>query len=162
MKSIVLLFFFVVSAFSVNYAQVQKHSDDTHGHHDHHKNEIALANSAAYLLNESEFSYGMHVHYTRKVLNDFGIGLGYERIFDDHKHNTIGLVLNYHVIEKLGLAISPGIAFSELETKGQFALHLEATYEFEFKDFHIGPVVEYAFDSDDKHISFGIHIGYGF
>ena len=43
-----------------------------------------------------------------------------------------------------------------------FALHLEASYEWEIGDVHLGPVVEYAYDEEDAHISLGLHIGIGF
>jgi hypothetical protein len=42
------------------------------------------------------------------------------------------------------------------------ALHLETAYEFEVKNFHIGPVAGVAVSRDDFHIGFGIHIGFGF
>ena len=34
--------------------------------------------------------------------------------------------------------------------------------EFEFNNFHIGPVLEFAYDPEDYHISLGLHIGFGF
>lgn len=43
-----------------------------------------------------------------------------------------------------------------------FALHLEASYEFEIGDLHIGPVIEYAYDTEDQHLSLGLHVGIGF
>jgi hypothetical protein len=35
------------------------------------------------------------VHLIKKIAHTkFGIGVGYEKIFDEHKHNTIGLVVS--------------------------------------------------------------------
>lgn len=133
-------------------------------HHDHHRNEIGIANAPVYFLNEKEFAYGLHIHYVRNIKESkFGVGLGYERILDDHKHNTIGLVGTYRPIDAFGINLSPGITFEGRQNSNiNFALHLETSYEFEIKNFHIGPVLECAYDPEDIHISLGLHIGYGF
>lgn len=132
-------------------------------HHDHHINEIAVANSMVFFVQEKELSYGLHFHYIRNISHSkFGIGLAYERIFDEHGHNTIGFVGAYRPIEPLTLSVSPGLAFEDKEPGVSLALHFETAYEFEIKNFHLGPSIEFAFDTKDIHISFGIHIGYGF
>jgi len=41
-------------------------------------------------------------------------------------------------------------------------MHVETLYEFEIKDFHIGPLIEFAYDKEDYHISIGLHVGLGF
>ncbi len=93
----------------------------------------------------------------------FGIGLGYERIFDEHKHNTFGVVASYRPIDPLSLNLSPGVTYEGSESDHlDFALHVEATYEFEISNVHIGPVFEFAYDPEDYHLSLGLHIGYGF
>ena len=58
--------------------------------------------------------------------------------------------------------IAPGITSEGDESVTNFALHIESTYEFEVGNFHIGPVLEWAYDPEDVHISLGLHIGYGF
>ncbi len=133
-------------------------------HHEHHKNEIGIANAPVYFIKEKEFAYGLHTHYIRNIKSSkFGVGLGYERIFDKHKHNTIGIVGSYRPTERLELNLSPGITFEDGESSTMnFALHFETAYEFEINDFHIGPVFEIAYDPEDYHISLGLHIGYGF
>lgn len=145
------------------FAQKSEHSDKELNNHEHHKNEIGIANSPIYFLNEKVFAYGLHFHYVRNISKSkFGIGLGYERIFDKHKHNTFGFVVAYRPIEKLNFNVSPGLTFEDNNSKTNLALHFETSYEFEIKDFHIGPVFEFAYDLEDIHISFGIHVGYGF
>lgn len=61
--------------------------------------------------------------------------------------------------------LSPGITFEDEEgesSETNFALHFETSYEFEVKNFHIGPVFEVAYDPEDYHISLGLHVGFGF
>ena len=150
----------LITIFSSNLiAQTTEQSDK----HDHHANEIGIANAPVYFIKEKEFAYGLHIHYVRNIpKSKFGIGLGYERIFDEHKHNTVGLVAAFRPIDKLSLNISPGLTFEDGNSKVDFALHLETSYEFEINDFHIGPVIEFAYDPEDIHLSIGLHIGYGF
>lgn len=140
-------------------------NDHSHeGHHDHHGNEIGIANALVYFVNEKETAYGIHIHYIYNLPHSrFGLGLGYERIFDEHKHNTFGIVGSFRPIEPLTISMSPGITFEDTDqSNAAFALHLEGTYEFEIADFHFGPSIELAYDPEDYHISIGIHIGYGF
>ena len=154
------LMIFLTTIFTSNiFAQS---SEDLHNH-EHHSNEIGAANSLVYFVQEKVFSYGLHIHYVRNIpKSKFGIGLGYERIFDEHGHNTIGLVGAYRPIENLSFSVSPGLSFEDGDQEISFALHLETAYEFEIKNFHIGPAIEFAYDPKDIHISIGVHIGYGF
>lgn len=143
--------------------KAQESPADHHGHA-HHSFEIGVANAPVYFVKEKEVSYGLHLHgiYTFPH-SRYGVGLGYERIFDEHEHQTFGLVASYRVIEPLSLILSPGITFEHGETsEAAFAIHVEATYEFEVGDFHVGPVAEWAYDPEDIHLSLGLHIGYGF
>lgn len=142
-------------------AYTQKESHDGHSHH---KNEIGIANSPVYYVKEKEFSYGLHIHYVRNISETkFGIGIGYERIFDDHEHTTFGIVGSYRPIEGLSINCAPGITYEHNKiAESAFAIHLETAYEWEIKDFHIGPVFEVAYDPEDYHISLGLHLGFGF
>jgi len=135
-----------------------------HSHHHHPRNEIGLANNLVYLGEEHEFAYGLHLHYLRNIgASRFGVGLGYEQIFDDHLHRNIGIVGSYRIHKSLFLNISPGITFiGRTNPEKTLALHLEATYEFELGPFHIGPVVEYAISGHGYHLSGGLHLAYAF
>ncbi len=142
---------------------------DTHEKHnkfneEHHRNEVGIAFSPVYFVKEKELSTGIHAHYLYYIPETkFGIGAGYERIFDEHKHNTFGIVASYQPIDHLSLNVSPGITYEAAsKSKPAFALHLETAYEFEIKFFHIGPAFEFAYDPEDYHLSLGIHIGFGF
>ena len=145
------------------FAQSEVHYHNESDHPDHSKNEIGIANSPVYFVKEKIWAYGLHVHYVRSLSDTkFGVGLGYERIFDQHKHNTFGLIGSYRPIEPLSFSISPGITFEDEDPKANFAFHFETSYEFEVRNLHVGPVLEFAFDPEDVHISLGLHIGFGF
>lgn len=130
-------------------------------HKHHHKNDIGIANNAVYMSSEDGFAYGIDAHYIRNIKDsDFGIGVGYEHIFGEHSHNTIGIVGRYIPIDDWVINLSPGITFEDDETK--FSAHVETAYVFDVFVFHIGPVVSYATDFEEAHMGFGVHIGYGF
>ncbi len=144
-------------------AQTTETSHDEAENHEHSKNDIGLVNAAVYFLKEKEFAYGLHVHYVRAIpKSKFGLGLAYERIFGHHKHNTFGLVVAYNPVHELSLSISPGLTFEDDNPEAAFAMHLEATYGFEIRKIHLGPMVEFAYDPEDYHISMGLHLGYDF
>lgn len=156
LKSLLIL---LLGLLSINtYAQ-----DDEHKH-EHPQNEFGIANSLVYFTKEKEVAYGLHVHLLRTLGHSkFGYGIAYERVFDEHKHNTIGLAATYRPIDALQIALSPGITFEgDHPSEIKFAFHAETSYEFEIGKFHVGPLLEIAFDPEDIHISMGLHIGLGF
>lgn len=137
----------------------QEHEDHYHEHN--HNHEIGFSLAPVYFINEQELSLATHFHYSYYFPHTkWGIGLGYEHIIDEHKHNFVGVELNYRPVHPLTLNISPGVAFEGTNwNERDFALHFETVYEFEFGSFHIGPVIELAYHPEDYHISLGIHIG---
>jgi hypothetical protein len=145
----------------VHLANAQQNHEHEHEHKHHHTHEVGVSVAPVYFTNEAAFSIATHLHYVYNFPHTkFGVGVGYERIFDEHKHNFIGVELNYRPVHRLTLNISPGLAFEgEHKNEKDFALHFETVYEFEFGAFHIGPVLELAYHPEDYHISLGIHIG---
>lgn len=139
-------------------------TEANHLHHENHKNEIGIANSPVFFTNTKKISYGLHIHYIRNIKESgFGIGAGYERIFDKQGHNMLGVVVSYMPVDKLSFMVSPGIAFEQNHSHSpDFAVHLETSYEFEINNFHLGPNFEFAYDSEDYHFSLGLHFGIGF
>lgn len=153
---------FLLFSFFLSFAVVvsgQEHADHEHEHH--HVHEIGVSVSPVYFTKEKELSVATHLHYVYNFPHTkWGVGLGYERILDEHKHNFIGLEVNYRPLHRLTLNLSPGVAFEgEHADEKDFALHFETVYEFEFGAFHIGPAMELAYHPEDYHISFGVHIG---
>ena len=143
------------------------HAQD-HAHPDHppfhYRNEVAISNNLVFLGKDTEYSYGMHLHYIRNIAETkFGYGLGYERIFDEHGHNTLSMAGSYRPFHELVLMLSPGITFDDHgDRPPDFTVHLEAGYEFDIGHFHLGPVLGFASIPGDYHISLGLHLGYGF
>jgi hypothetical protein len=155
---------FLLLLFLFPFLKSNAQSDDhTHSHYDH-KNEIGIANAPVYFLKEKELSYAMHIHLVRRFQEtDWAYGLGYEKIFDEHNHQTYSGVLSYRPTERWVFNAAPGVTFEENDTSElNFALHIESSYEFELGDFHIGPAAELAYDPEDIHFSIGLHVGYGF
>jgi len=149
-------------------AQHHEHSDDPHKHsdqlHAHPNNEIGLGNYLSYLAGEQEFAYGLHIHYQRSLEDSrFGAGIGYEQIFDEHRHRSLVLIGTYRPASHLILSLAPGILFGNQENPGiRFALHTEAVYEFEIDNFHLGPALEVATTFNEYHISVGLHFAFTF
>lgn len=170
MKSIYLIIFGLllsagmVTAQDHNHDHDHDHSDHTHHHHSYHNNEIGIVNTPIYFLGEKEFAYGFHVHYVRNLDGTkLGIGIGYERIFDEHKHNTIGIVGSYNPVGNLIINLSPGIAWEGVaHSELHFALHLESSYDFELGPIHLGPILGLSYGEEDIHLGLGLHMGVGF
>ena len=145
------------------YSQEEHHDNDHHKHH-HHKYDLGVGNSLVYFPNEKETAYGLHLHLVRNIAHSkFGFGIAYERIFDQHKHNTIGLLASYNPVGGLHIDLSPGVTFEDHEpSELRFAFHAETAYNFDLGNFHLGPMLGFAFDPEDYHIGLGLHVGYGF
>jgi len=162
MRLILLLLFFTLITLPNIFGQTQEKTIKNTNSHEH-KNEIGISISPAYFVNENVMTFAMHIHYTRNIPNTkFGIGISFERIVLAPKHSTFGLVFVYRPIERLSLALSPGITFEDNDSDALFAMHIETAYVFDLGSFHIGPAFEFAYDPNDYHLSLGIHVGYGF
>ncbi|NNC95426.1 MAG: hypothetical protein HKN92_07675 [Chitinophagales bacterium] len=120
-----LIFFFSANTLIAQHDHTDHHDQEHHDHSNHmhdHKNEIGIANAPVYFVKEKEIAYGLHFHYVRTIRESrFGIGLGYERIFDEHKHNTITLVSSYRPLDRFAVQLSPGITFEDNEPHVNFA-----------------------------------------
>lgn len=155
-------FLFILMNAYAQTPEAHTHSHD-HKHHHHAKNEIGIDNSVVFFPDEDEVAYGIHLHYTRMIgESKFGYGVGFERIFDEHKHNTIGILVAYRPIEPLYFSISPGITFEDSMEEFNYSSHIEAAYDFEVGKIHLGPVIAMAYRPSHVHISIGLHIGFGF
>ncbi|MCZ2101976.1 MAG: hypothetical protein LC107_10620 [Chitinophagales bacterium] len=168
---LISLFMSAALVLSAQQHEHHHHHDEDHSHHDHmhheghdhHENEIGLAVAPVYFTKEKSVALGMHLHYLRTIHHSkWGLGLGFEKIFDEHAHNIAGIIISYRPIHPLSFSISPGINVDNRFKNPEFAIHGEIAYEFEFGNFHLGPVLDLARDHEEIHISLGVHFGYGF
>jgi len=117
-----------------------------------------------FLEAEDEFAYGLHAHFLHAIgAGKWSGGIGVEKIFDEHGHLTFSGVVAFRPLEALTFSASPGIATEGGDFgKGEFSLHLECIYEWELGDFHLGPMMEAAFEPEGFHYALGLHLGVGF
>jgi hypothetical protein len=163
MKQVFLSLIFIFSSFLV-YSQDQNFQDEHH-HHEHPKNEIGFSNNIVFNTHENEFAYGVHLHFVRTIgkSDKFGLGLGYERIFDDHKHNSANLLFIYRPVDYLSINLAPGVVWLDEESNSvKPSMHIEGLYEWQLGNFHLGPLVGIAFNTEDFHASLGLHLAIGF
>jgi len=139
------------------------HADIMNAAEDDHIAEYGLSVAPTYFVHDEEWGVSVHVHSTWMLPHTaFGIGIGYERIFDDHGHNTLGVLFSYRPFNDFSLVVSPGITIEDTAPQSVHgAFHIEALYEFDVGGFHIGPACEYAIEHDDVHVSIGLHVGFG-
>ncbi|KAF5060999.1 hypothetical protein DSECCO2_319810 [anaerobic digester metagenome] len=162
---ILLLLIATLSCTPLLNAQEEKHSGhDGHAHHHDYRHEIGLVNSIAWFPGEDEQAYSLHLHYMYSLGNGrFGIGAGYERIFDEHGHHWLGLAGSYRPLRHFSIILAPGMAIEdEHPYELRFATHLEVLYEFPLGPLHIGPVLSAGIDTQHHHFGAGLHIAIGF
>lgn len=168
-KLIIVVFTVIISSYSnllanrvlVDEAVHKIAKEETDASHDHeHRFEVGISAGPTFFIAEKNVALGLHLHVLHNFIpSDISVGLGVEKIFDEHNHTSLGLVLGYNILENLYMGVSPALTIEENELI--FSGHLEAVYGIEMGDFHIGPAVEFAFDGDDYHCGLGLHIGLG-
>lgn len=165
LKILLILGLYFLSAGMFAETEDYHHHESEHGHH--HMTEIGLSLGIAFLQHEeSETAPGLHLHFIQRLgkhglLNYLGIGFGFETIFAHHRHYNIMGTLAIFPIEHLSIGIAPGLLLAEEDDENikEFALHIEAVYEFEIGAFAVGPALGYAKSGDGYHFTIGIHIG---
>ena len=141
-----------------------EHADDEHHHHDQ-KNEIGGAVGIVFDLNEQATSSGFHLHYARMLpgkLNRFGISPGVEFVFGEHQHYALHLMFLYRPTHGWWIGAGPGISYFGHDDEFEASGHIESGYEFDAGKIHFGPVLEYSWAKEDKHIMLGLHLGVPF
>lgn len=149
------------------HAEVEPADDDGHDHgvanYCAHRLEVGLSPGLVYLLDESEFTFGLHMHVVARLGESrWGLGVGLERLFDDHGHTTASLVVQLRLIAGWSAILAGGVTLEDGEGFSPLpSLHIETTYEWEIGPMHLGPSLELAIDSEDMHVTLGMHIGFG-
>ena len=156
----IFLFIVFLTPLQFIYSQHNSHEDETHSH----KFEFGGALGPVFSVHEEAFTGSLHTHVIRNLghENRFGVGLGFETLFDEHKHINISIPVNYNTGVGLVFTVSPGILWkNESVWERGPSIHMEALYEFMFEHFHIGPMFEIAMAKSDIHIMLGIHFAIG-
>jgi len=143
-------------------------------HHTHDRNEIGFGFGTIYIIGDKVWGQGMHLHYFRSVKPDsrFSWGCGLEQIWaKEERHFSINAGVKYELFEKFDLGVMPGVTFCKHSGDGpgsgvrhsRFSLHFEAAYNlFNWGNFHLAPVVDFAWSRGDSHLMPGLHIAYCF
>jgi len=143
----------------------KEHNHEHKNEHHHPELELGVSSGLVYNFTEKESAPGIHAHIIKTVSKSdkIGLGFGYEAIFDEHRHNAGSFIILYRPIEHLSFNFAPGISWlSTEEDSAKPSLHLEALYEWEFGNFHIGPLLGFASNFEDFHGSVGLHVAIGF
>jgi hypothetical protein len=91
------------------------------------------------------------------------LGVGAERIFDEHGHSTFSVVPQLRITDAWSVIVAPGITMPDEDPSDiQPSVHLETAYEFALGDVHLGPSFEVALDPHATHATLGLHCGLGF
>lgn len=165
MKTIVLIFALMLSICIV--AQ----------EHHHARNEIGISPGITYSPSHHNWGFGIHAHYFR-TLGDhspWALGTSLEQVYAHGAHWTMSIGGKYEIIDRLNLAIMPGVTFfirnhehdhgerDEHSKKAQFSVHFEIAYDLiHLEHFHMGPAIDYSWSKHDSHFAVGIHCAYGF
>ena len=164
-RVIMALFLLVMSIVNLAARPTEEGHRDNH----HHLNEIGISTGVVRMQPESETAPGLHLHAMRRLGDEgikkfFGIGLGLEIIFSEHRHYSIMGTLEIFPWKKLVITFSPGILTvkEDGENQRRFSFHCEVMYEFEVGAFEMGPALGFAVAGEDTHFTVGIHIGKGF
>jgi hypothetical protein len=125
---------------------------------------LGISSGAAYLSADSEFALSLHGHFLYEILHGpFGIGLGYEHLFDDHRHNAITAIFQYRITAPWSVSVSPGFTFEGNDfSSPRPSAHLETVYEFQIGVIDLGPSFEVALEKEGVHLTLAAHAGVHF
>lgn len=161
MKKRMVLWLCLGWAFAPRMLMAQEPTPETTTH-THPRNEIGFGVSGVYEIEHGEWTPGVHLHYYRSITphSRWALGGGIEYLKGDEKHFEVGMGVRYEPVAHLHLTLAPGITITGAT---RLSLHTEATYEIlGIGNFHLGPVVGYAWSLGHSHLSVGVHAAVGF
>lgn len=149
--------------------------------HHHSRNEVGISPGIIYSPSHQNWGFGIHAHYFR-TLGDhspWSLGASLEQVNAHGSHWTVSAGAKYELIDRLNLAVMPGVTFfkhrheaehedeheheHEHGKKAQFSVHFELVYDLIHWDrFHLGPAFDYSWSKQDNHFMLGVHCAYGF
>jgi len=166
---------FIVLVSGLFYAPFICAQEHGHDEHEHSRNEIGFSGGALYSFGHYEWGVGAHLHYFRTLglHSKWSLGGSTEFAWAEGNHFNIGAGVKYQLFNRLSIASFPGMTFfshheveahyKHLFRKAQFALHFELVYDlFQWDNFHVGTVFDYARAKNDSHAMIGIHAAFCF
>lgn len=128
------------------------------------KNSIEVSNAPFFFINEKSVLYAITAKYSRIInISRFDIGLAYEKVFDVHDHNTVGIAGTFRPSESLQIGVMPGFTYMHTNMNSPFfGIHVETAYGFQLNNLQIGPYSEVGYNEDAAHVSIGLKTGYRF
>lgn len=145
--------------------------------HKHSRNEIGISPGISYSPSHHNWGFGIHAHYFRTLgeHSPWAIGASVEQVNAHGSHWTASIGAKYAILDRLNIAVMPGITFfkhqhednheaeHEHTGKTQFSTHFEISYDLIHSEhFHLGPAIDYSWSKHDTHFMLGIHCAYGF
>lgn len=149
--------------------------------HSHPRNEIGISPGAVYSPSHKAWGVGIHAHYFRTLSehSPWALGGSVEQVFTHGNHWTISAGASYRFLDRMTLAVMPGVTFFQHDDEGhshdlheaedahlkraRFSTHFELVYELiHWKHFHAGPALDYSWSRHDQHFMIGVHCSYAF
>lgn len=148
----------------------ESHANDSSDHH--HKNHVAVfAGGMTPLSAKSETSFALGADYIRRFSPEWGIGVGADFTFGDHKRTSLfALGLTFNATPALRLATGPGFELVDkpqtsggTKTTAYFVWFVSGYYGFHVGSLSLGPMVIVDFVGETKtNVTYGISAGTGF
>ena len=143
-----------------------------HGEDHVHRNHVAvLAGGMTPLSAKSETSFALGIDYVRSLGEAWGIGVGADFTFGDHKRAALFAVgATFRPVPALRFGTGPGFELVEkqksdghIDKHAYFVWFVSAYYEFHVGSVAIGPLVILDFVGETKtNLTYGISVGTGF
>jgi hypothetical protein len=150
----------------------QEAHDDHHDDDHFHANHVAVVVGGMTPLSEtSQTSFALGADYERRLNPLWGIGIGADFTFGDHKRTALFAGgVSYRPTPELRLGTGPGFELVEKDQSGggtknkaYFIWGFSAFYEFHVGSLAIGPNVILDFVGETKtNLTYGIAVGTGF
>ncbi len=152
-------------------AAQESHPDDHPGEHFHQNHVALMAGGMTPLSAKSETSFALGADYIRRLNPTWGIGIGADFTFGDHKRSSLFVAgATFNPVPSLRLGTGPGFELVDKDmpgggtsTKAYFVWFVSAIYEFHVGSLSIGPLVALDFVGETKtNLTYGLSVGTGF
>ncbi len=127
------------------------------------RNSLSLTKGGVYLTDDKKIAVGMVLDYGYNFIawnQELEVSMCFEKVFTTEQHIGIGLALGFPFGRFLDFSIGP--AMVKHDKQRELGIHAGVGYSYDFRQYSLGPVLEYATFGKDSHILLGISMGLGF